>query len=92
MMRSNEADGLSDDRFIYRYGMEHSGKRQSLAEWEMSNHRIPTERYGMHDVILPETMEEWILCVYLLYSYSRPHTHEGIGLCLGTLVGLRQLL
>ena len=58
-MRSNEADGLSDDRFIYKCSIERSGKRQSLAEREMSNHRILTERYGMHDVILPETMEEW---------------------------------
>ena len=58
-MRSNEADGLSDDRFIYRCGIERSGKRQSPAEREMSNHQIPTERYEMHDVILPETKEEW---------------------------------
>ena len=59
MMRSNEADGLSDDLFIYKCCIEHSGKRQSLAEREMSNHQIPTECYGRHDIILPETMEEW---------------------------------
>ena len=47
--------------------IECSRKVKSPAEWEMSNHQIPTECYGRHDVIVPETMEEWNW-FYVLFS------------------------